>query len=127
MIRTAAAIAFSVLASIIVFFQIALVLGAAWGHLTLGGRYTGRLPGRMRGVAAFSALLVASFAVIVLSRAGLVLPGCERAAHVGIWFVVGYSALGILLNAVSSSRWERILWIPATVLMLVCSSLVAIG
>jgi len=127
MIRTAAAIAFSALAAIVVLFQLALVLGAPWGHLTLGGRFAGRLPGRMRGFAAFSALLVGLFAVIVLSRAGLVLPGFERAAHVGIWFVVGYSALGILMNAMSTSRGERILWIPVTVLMLVCSTLIAIG
>jgi len=127
MTQTIAAFVFSVLASIVFCFQIALVLGAPWGHLTLGGRYAGRLPGRMRGFAAFSALLIALLAVIVLSRAGLALPEFERAAGVGIWFVVGYSVLGTLMNAMSKSRWERILWIPATVLMLVSSGLVAIG
>jgi len=81
----------------------------------------------MRGFAAFSALLIALFAAIVLSRAGLVLPGCESAARVGIWFVVGYSALGIFLNAMSKSRCERILWIPVSVLMLACSCVIAIG
>ena len=53
--------------------------------------------------------------------------GFEPAVRVGIWFVVGYSVLGILMNAMSKSRWERILWIPVTVLMLVSSILVAIG
>jgi len=127
MIQTVAAYVFSVLASIIFLFQVALVLGAPWGHLTLGGRYSGRLPGRMRGFAAFSALLIALFAAMVLSRAGLVLPGCESAARIGIWFVVGYSVLGILMNAMSKSRWERILWIPVTALMLVTSGLIGIG
>ena len=127
MIQTVAAFVFSALASIVFCFQIALGLGAPWGHLTLGGRYAGRLPGRMRGFAAFSALLIALFAAIVLSRAGLMLPGCEPAARVGIWFVVGYSVLGILMNAMSKSRWERILWIPVTALMLVSSLIVAIG
>jgi len=127
MIRTVAALLFSALSLILFLFQIALVFGAPWGHLTLGGRYAGRLPGRMRGFAGFSALLIAAFAAIVLSRAGLVLPGCESAARVGIWFVVGYSALGIFLNAMSKSRCERILWIPVSVLMLACSCVIAIG
>jgi len=127
MIRTVAAVVFSTLAAIVFFFQIALVLGAPWGHLTLGGRYAGRLPGGMRGFAAISALLIALFATIVLSRAGLVLLACESASRIGIWFVVGYSALGILMNAMSKSRSERSLWIPVTVLMFACSSLVAIG
>jgi len=127
MIRTVATFVFVALASMVFCFQIALVLGAPWGHLTLGGRYAGRLPIRTRGFAAFSALLIAAFAAIVLSRGGLVLPGCESAARIGIWFVVGYSAVGIFLNAMSKSRWERILWIPVSVLMLVCSFVVAVG
>ena len=127
MMQTIAAYVFAALASIVFCFQAALVLGAAWGHLTLGGRYSGRLPDRMRGVAAFSALLIALFAAIVLSRAGLVLPGWKSVARIGIWFVVGYGALGILMNAMSKSRWERILWIPVTALMLVSSLIVAIG
>jgi len=127
MMQTIAAHVFAALASIVFCFQVAVVLGAPWGHLTLGGRYSGRLPGRMRGFAAFSALLIALFAAMVLSRAGLVLPGCESAARIGIWFVFGYSVLGILMNAMSKSRWERILWIPVTALMLVSSLIVAIG
>lgn len=126
MIPTAAAVTFSALASMTFCFQVALLLGAPWGSLTLGGRYPGRLPGRMRGIAGLSALLLVLFVLIVLTRAGIALPTCEAEARVGIWLVVGYSVLGLFLNATSKSRWERILWIPVTVLMLVCSSVIAI-
>jgi len=97
------------------------------GASDTGREIRGTIARQDAGFAAFSALLIALLAVIVLSRAGLALPEFERAAGVGIWFVVGYSVLGTLMNAMSKSRWERILWIPATVLMLVSSGLVAIG
>ena len=97
------------------------------GVSDVGREIRGPITWQDAGIAGFSALLIAAFAAIVLSRGGLVLPGCESAARIGIWFVVGYSAVGIFLNAMSKSRWERILWIPVTVLMLVCSFVVAVG
>ncbi len=124
MIAFSAALAFTILASIVVCFQVALVLGAPWGRLTLGGRFSGRLPTRIRGVAAFSALLLVFFILIVLSRADVALPALLPMARIAIWPVIAYSAIGVVLNSITKSRWERILWVPVTLLMLVCSLLV---
>ena len=124
---TLTAWAFVVLAAFVVAFQVALVAGAPWGHLTMGGRFPGRLPTGMRGVAAFSALLLVAFAVIVAARASIALPGMGLVAPWFVWIVVGYSVLGVVANAATPSRGERALWLPVTIAMLACSLIVALA
>jgi hypothetical protein len=116
---------FTVLTSIIIVFQIALVLGAPWGHLTWGGRFPGQLPMSMRGVAIFSAVLLMAFAVIVETRAGVWLLNWQRLSQKLIWVVVAYCTLGVVANAITPSPWERIIWLPVVVVLLVCSLVVA--
>jgi hypothetical protein len=118
---------FSVLTFMVIAFQIALALGAPWGHLTWGGKFTGQLPKKMRGVAIFSAVLLAVFVVIVETRAGFLFPAWQSPSNILIWFVVGYCALGVIANAITPSRWERIIWLPVVLMMLICSFLVAIN
>ena len=62
---------FSLCATVVTAFQVALVLGAPWGALTLGGRYPGTLPPSARVIAALSATLLVAFIVIMRMRAGL--------------------------------------------------------
>ena len=109
---------------IVIAFQFALAAGMPWGHLTWGGRFPGQLPARMRGMAIFSAVLLAVFALIVESRAGILWPGWG-AAKTLIWSVVAYSAVGVVANAATPSRWERIVWLPVVLILLVCSVVVA--
>lgn len=120
-----AAYAFTVLVGIVIVFQLALAAGVSWGHLTWGGRFPGKLPNRMRGVAIFSAVLLAIFAFIVQVRAGVLLPEWQGLSQLLIWVVVAYSALGVVANAITPSRWERVIWLPVVLGMLVCSALVA--
>lgn len=127
MIGDYAAMAFCALASIAAVFQGALVLGAPWGHLTLGGRYTGRLAWRMRSFAAFSGVLLVLFGLVVLSRAGVALPMWRSFARFAVWPVIAYCAVGVGLDSMSKSRWERILWVPVTVMMLASSVLVVVA
>ncbi|MDP1861824.1 MAG: hypothetical protein Q8K82_24375 [Gemmatimonadaceae bacterium] len=79
----------------------------------------------MRLVAIFSALLLSTFALIVTVRAGLFLPEWGAASRTLIWGVVIYCALGVLANAATPSRWERRIWLPVVLLMLVTSVVVA--
>jgi hypothetical protein len=116
---------FTLLVAIVVAFQIALAVGVPWGHLTWGGKFLGRLPIRMRGVAIFSALLLAAFAVIVEARAGVLFPDGQAISRMLIWVVVAYCALGVIANAATPSRWERMIWLPVVLVMLVCSFIVA--
>ena len=91
--KTKAAIAFDVLAGVVILVQLGLASGMPWGELTWGGAYPGVLPHHMRGVSLFSALLLLAFAYEVSARAGLVRLRLKTSAKT-VWVVVGYSALG---------------------------------
>lgn len=118
---------FVVLAVFLALFQLAVALGAPWGHLTQGGGHPGRLPPANRVVAAGSALLVAAFAGVVLVRVGWLAPAWQAALRPWVWVVVGFSALSLLANAASRSRTERALWLPVALLMVISSLVVALS
>jgi hypothetical protein len=120
-----AAFVFCALAVFAAGFQIALAIGMPWGALTWGGRFPGRLPGPMRCVAAVSAVFLLTCALVVAVRAGMLLFEWQPFSRTGIWFVVGYSAIGAVANAVTPNRKERLLWLPVVLVMLACSLAVA--
>ena len=122
----AAAGVFVALTAIVVLFQLALAAGVPWGHLTWGGRFPGRLPIRMRAAAVLSAALLVGFAAIVCARAGMASPEWQPLSRRLIWAVVAYCAIGVVANAATPSRWERIIWLPVVTLMLGCALLVAL-
>jgi len=126
-ITTLAAYLFVLLTLGTALFQCALVFGAPWGELTLGGRTPGVLPTRLRAVALLSLLLLLAFAAIVAARAALVLPGLQSDSRWLIWGVVGYCGLGVVANAMTPSRRERRLWLPVVICMLVSSGIVAVS
>lgn len=79
----------------------------------------------MRAVAVVQALLLLVFGTIVAARAQLVLPAYTATARKLIWGVVGFSVVAVVLNAITPSPWERIVWLPVTILLLACSVVVA--
>lgn len=105
------------------------VLGAAgWpvGRLLWGGRHR-VLPRRLRIGSALSLLLYAGFAAALLSRAGL-LPGSGTGfVVVASWALVGYFALGVLMNGLSRSPAERTVMTPACVVMAAGALVVSLG
>ena len=127
MITVLAAIVFSGLVVFISLFQLALAVGRPWGTLAWGGRFPGKLPPRMRIASLASAFLLLGFGLIVCAKAGLVLPESAQLSALAVWGVVGYCALGVVANAATRSKWERIVWLPFVVLMLISSSAVALS
>ena len=125
MLTAIAAILFTALAAFVAAFQLALVVGAPWGEVTLGGRYRGALPARMRIAALFSAILLTGFAVIVLARAELAFVGLRSLSSKLVWAVAAYCLAGSVLNYITPSKRERALWFPVVVAMLVCCLCVA--
>jgi hypothetical protein len=123
---TIAAIIFTALSAFVGAFQLALVFGAPWGEVTLGGRYKGALPNRIRAAPAVSAVLILGFAVIVLARAGLAFFDLGPLSVKLIWGVAAYCLLGSLMNYLTPSKRERALWFPVVAVMLICSLLVAL-
>ncbi len=111
----------------IVAFQIGLALGAPWGAYAMGGAFPGQFPPPMRVAALVQALLLAALAGVVLARAGVALPRWSRTSGRWIWIVVAFSSLSLLLNLITPSAGERMIWAPVAFLLLLCSLVVARG
>lgn len=94
-------------------FPLLLVSGARLDRYAWGGQHE-VLPRGLRIGSAVSTALYAVFALVILRRAGLVSLLPERPARAGIWVLVAYVGLGIVLNAISRSKRERYAMVPAT-------------
>lgn len=119
-----AAMVYAGLCGVLVVFHLCIILGAPWGHLTMGGRWTGALPVPARGLSMLSAGLVVAMAHAVLSLAGLTgwaPPGFVLAG------LAGYMALAILAHVLTPSAPERRLWLPVILVMSGALGLVAWG
>ena len=123
----AAAIVFAVVAAGAIGFQLALALGAPWGAYAMGGAYHGRFPPPLRLAALIQALLLAVLALGVLSRAGLVDMPVVRDLPWLVWAAAAFSAVSLVLNAVSRSPGERRIWVPVAIVMLGSSLIVAVS
>lgn len=125
MITIALSIAFFLLTALAV-LQLLVGLGLPLGHFVWGGSHR-VLPKRLRVASLVSILLYAGFALLLLSRAG-VLPGGQHAAVVTlIWVLFAYFTFGILLNAISRSSRERWTMTPTCVILAAATLIIAIG
>lgn len=102
-------LAFAIVMGIVILFQAALILGAPWGHLTLGGQWSGALPLKIRLIPAVSIILLLAMTRIALGASGLRPQWGPRWL---IWPVCAYMALGIAVHIVTPSAAERMLWLP---------------
>ena len=107
-------------------FQVALALGAPWGAYAMGGKYPGRFPAPMRIAAVVQALILGGLAGIVLARAGLARAPWAPAASWLIWVAVAFSAVSLVLNSITTSKGERLVWVPVAIVMLTTSLTVAL-
>ncbi len=113
--------------AIVVVFQLALAAGAPWGQVAMGGRYPGRFPTQLRTGALVQAALLSFLALIVLSRAGVGFPVLDPVSGWMVWIAVAISLLSLILNLITRSKWERRLWAPVALVLVVCSLLVALS
>lgn len=127
MFVTGSAVLYAVLTGIAVLFQLGLAAGLPWGSLAMGGRFPGRFPPAMRLAALVQGGVLTGLALIVLSRAGLLLPGWEVFTGTGIWIAVGVSALSALMNFITPNAGERRLWAPVALLLLASALGTALG
>lgn len=125
MLARRAALLFALVAAIAVLFQLALAAGAPWGAYAMGGAYPGRFPPGLRVAAVVQAGMLAAFAGVVLSRAGVALPKWSRASRKLVWVVVVFSGVSAVLNLITPSARERAIWAPVGVLMFASSLIVA--
>jgi hypothetical protein len=95
-------------------FQVALALGAPFGSAAFGGAHAGRLPAELRLASALSAGFWLLAAIHALSRGGFTSRFPRAGNRTFSWVLLGVTAVEALLNAASSSPWERFGWAPAT-------------
>ena len=123
---TAVTIAACTILAALAVFQIALIADAPIGRFAWGGQ-NNVLPRKLRIGSAVSIVLYVIFALVILGRAGLVAVLPEVATSVGIWVLVAYFTLGIVLNGISRSKPERNLMTPVALVLAVLCLVVALS
>lgn len=127
MFITESAYLFAALIGVVIIFQLLLAAGMPWGSYAMGGKFPGKFPPPMRVAAIIQVFILVFLALIVLSKAGLVFPGWRSFANAAIWFVVCFSVVSTFLNLITRSVWERRIWAPVSLLLLITSVIVAMG
>ncbi|MDZ5662200.1 hypothetical protein HN031_15550 [Nocardioides sp. zg-1308] len=102
--------------------QLAAAAGRPVGRFLWGGQHE-VLPRGLRIGSAISVVLYAGMAAALIARG----TGGEGALVVVVWMLVGYFALGIVVNAISRSPSERSVMTPACAVLAACSLVVALG
>ena len=125
MLKRIAALLYAILSLGVVVFQISLAAGAPWGAFAMGGAFPGQFPPALRVAALVQAVLLLALAMVVLARAGIILPGWAKASRLLIWFVVAFAVLSFVLNVITPSAGERAIWAPVALLLLISSCIVA--
>lgn len=98
-------------------FQGALIAGAPLGKMAWGGQQD-VLPARLRIGSAVSIALYALFAYTALARAGVAPPVVnDTVTAVLTWVLTAYFALGVVMNAISRSKPERLIMTPAALVL----------
>jgi hypothetical protein len=108
---------------LVIVWQVCLIGGAPWGHLTQGGGHIGALPPNGRVVAAFSIPILALMAAGIASAASLY-------PHWAPWtglVAVTVQTVVTTLNWMTPSKPERLLWAPITSIMLLLASYVVLS
>jgi hypothetical protein len=126
MVETVSAIIFTALTGIVIIYQGCLVAGMPWGEASMGGKYPGKYPPKMRIVAVINMLILSVLAALVLSEANVLFPQLKSISSVGIWFIVAFFILGTIMNTLTPSKIERI-WAPVAFIQLITSLTVAIS
>ena len=121
-----AAIIFAILTGIVMIFQGCLALGLPWGKASMGGKYPGKYPPKMKVVAIINMVILGLFVAIVLSKSDLLFPQLKLISNIGIWFIVAFMFIGTVLNTITRSKIERI-WAPVALFQLITSLIIAIG
>lgn len=122
MIHIAAAI-YLVACALTVVFLTCVIFGAPWGRFTQGGQNPGVLPLGARLAAGVSIIIVASIAASLVSVTG----AWPHWPHWAGWVALGIQAASTMLNVITPSKPERLLWGPVTAVMLVYALLIMLG
>ena len=110
-------------------FQIVAALGAPVGAMLYGGRAAkedGRLPLAYRIGSAVGAVLLVLFAIVILTRAGVIgTSGDSTLVVIVSWAIVAYMALNTPMNFMGKHWVERYVFGGMTLMLVVLCAIVA--
>jgi len=119
-----AAITATVILTGLAILQVSVAAGAPLGRFVWGGQHQ-TLPPRLRIGSAVAVAIYAGFALLLLSRAG-VLPGQDTGfVVVASWVLFAYLTLGIVGNLASKSKSERWVMTPISAVLAATALVVA--
>ena len=107
-------------------FQVALIAGVPIGRFAWGG-YHEVLPRKLRAGSLIAVLLYAVFAEFALDKAGVVSILPSSIVGIGMWIITGYFTLGVLANALSKSKSERLVMTPVALVLAVLFAIISLG
>lgn len=116
-------LAISILA-VLGIFQGALIAGAPIGRYAWGG-YHAVLPLKLRIGSIVAILLYCVFAAFALDKTGRVDIMPNSIVDVGMWIITGYFIVGVIVNALSRSKPERLVMTPTALLLAVAFAIIA--
>lgn len=115
-----------VITIIVTLFQFALAFGAPLGKYANGGKFPGSLPKNMRFVPFIQIAILWLFLYIVLVETNIISSQVSGISSIGIWFVLVFFFLGSILNLITPSKHERMVWGPVNVLTFIVILLIII-
>lgn len=108
----------------VIIFQILLIYGLPLGEYTMGGKFPGKIPDKIKYLVFMQILLLASYGYVIAEFTDLLPFETKIFGNIGIWFVFAFFVLGTLLNWITPSRKERIIWGPVNTVILIILSLI---
>jgi hypothetical protein len=127
MIEISALLATVLLIGLII-FQLLLASGQPLGRFAWGGQHPTVLPMQFRIASLVAVVLYAFFAFIILNQAGVIeVVARDGWAKTAIWILTVYLFIGVLMNAISRSKSERMVMTPLTLVLAGLFLYVALG
>ncbi|NTZ90006.1 hypothetical protein [Agrobacterium tumefaciens] len=107
-------------------FQIALAAGAPFGRLAWGGAHR-VLPVKQRIASVASVAIYAFIASFPLQKTGFAIIWPAGWVEPAIWIIACYLAVSIGLNAMSTSRMERMVMTPVAAILAILFFIVSLS
>jgi hypothetical protein len=109
-------------------FQIALISGAPWGEYAFGGKNKGVLPIQLRIGSVITTFIYLGIAGHYLAQLGVFTKflGPDM-NHLANWAIVGLNALALIMNTITPSKKERMIWAPVALVLLGTSLVIALN
>jgi len=107
-------------------FQLLLALGLPFGRLAYGGKYE-KLPSKMKIISLIGIVIFIFTSLSVLERAEIIIIFNNLMfVTVVVWIIAVYLTFITIMNAISKSKWEKLIMTPISLTLAICCFIVVI-